>query len=37
VYFNKLNRHEHDRSRLEEIFDQRGGELAATRVIRRSA
>jgi hypothetical protein len=29
VYFNKLNRHEDDRSRL----DQRGGELAATRVI----
>src|SRR6266852_835225 len=37
VYFNRLNRHEDDRSRLDEIFDQRGGELAATRVIRRSA
>jgi hypothetical protein len=37
VYFNKLNRDEDDRSRREEIFDQRGGELTATRVIRRSA
>jgi hypothetical protein len=33
VYFTKLNRHENGRTRLEEIFDQRGGELAATRVI----
>jgi len=37
VYFNKLNRHEDDRDRLDEVFDQRGGVLMATRVIRRSA
>jgi hypothetical protein len=37
VYFNKLNRHEGDRGCLDEVFDQRGGELTATRVIRRSA
>src|SRR5712691_3986476 len=35
VYFNKLNRHEYDRGCLEETFDQRGGELTATRVIRK--
>jgi hypothetical protein len=37
VYFIKLNRRENDRSRLDEIFDQRGGELTATRVMRRPA
>jgi hypothetical protein len=37
VYFNKLNRHEHDRGRLAEVFDQRGNELTTTHVIRRSA
>jgi hypothetical protein len=25
VYFNKLNRHEYERGRLEEVLDQRGG------------
>jgi hypothetical protein len=37
LYFNKLNRREYDRGRLEGIVDQRGDELTATRVIRRSA
>ena len=37
VYFHKLNRHEYDRGRLEEVIDQRGGELLAARVVRRSA
>ena len=37
LFFNKLNRREYDRGRLEGIVDQRGDELTATRVIRRSA
>jgi hypothetical protein len=37
VYFNKLNRHEPDRGRFAEVFDQRGDELTTTHVIRGSA
>jgi hypothetical protein len=37
VYFNKLDRHAHDRVRLTEVLDQNGNELTTTHVIRRSA
>jgi hypothetical protein len=37
AYFNKLNRHEHDRGRFTEAFDQRGDEVTTTHVIRGSA
>jgi hypothetical protein len=37
VYFNKLNRHEYDRDRVEEVVERRAGEPTATHTMRRSA
>jgi len=37
VYLNKLNRHEYDWDRVEEVVERRAGEPTATHTMRRSA